>query len=219
MFPYKSIRDQIWSCHKIGQGQPSFIIWANVVVLKHPMKHTKFQDHQPFGSREEDFLRFLPYMGLAAMWPVPLEQTFVPPSHRSSIWNLTLTDPVVSEEKMLKSVADGRRRRTTEVYLTCRLTKWAYGSGELKNIQSSDPIFKSKIKARVVFPPNTTPQTGKPIPAHPLPYHSVLPPTIPCGAVLCPALSPSHPTHHPIPPIRLPLPWPVITDQCNSNEL
>ena len=25
------------------------------------MMHTKFQGHRPFGSREEDFLRFLPH--------------------------------------------------------------------------------------------------------------------------------------------------------------
>ena len=31
------------------------------------MLHTKFQGHWPFGSREEDFLRFLPYMGMAAI--------------------------------------------------------------------------------------------------------------------------------------------------------
>ena len=30
--------------------------------------HTKFQDHGSIGSGEEDFLRFLPYMGMAAMW-------------------------------------------------------------------------------------------------------------------------------------------------------
>ena len=30
------------------------------------MLHTKFQGHQPFGSGEEDFLRFLQYMGIAA---------------------------------------------------------------------------------------------------------------------------------------------------------
>ena len=41
-FPYKSIRDQIWPCHKIGQGQPSVIIWANLVVLENLMMHTKF---------------------------------------------------------------------------------------------------------------------------------------------------------------------------------
>ena len=57
-FPYKSIRNQIWPCHKIGQGQLRVIIWANLVILEHPMLHTKFQGHWPFGSREEDFLRF-----------------------------------------------------------------------------------------------------------------------------------------------------------------
>ena len=115
-FPYESIKDQIWPCRKIGQGQGQLrvIIWANLVVLEHPMLHTKFQGHWPFGSREEDFLRFLPYMGMAAilvMWPRTFEQTFVPPSHSSSIWNLTLTGLVVSEEKMFKECG---RRRTTD---------------------------------------------------------------------------------------------------------
>ena len=32
-FPYKSIGDQIWTCHKIGQGQPKGIIWTNLEVL------------------------------------------------------------------------------------------------------------------------------------------------------------------------------------------
>ena len=31
------------------------------------MLHTKFQGHRFIGSGEEDFLRFLPYMGMAAM--------------------------------------------------------------------------------------------------------------------------------------------------------
>ena len=71
------------------------------------MLHTNFQGHQPFDSGEEDFLKFIPYMGMAAnlvMWPVPVEQTFVPPSHGGSIWNLTLISPVVSEEKMFENV-------------------------------------------------------------------------------------------------------------------
>ena len=32
------------------------------------MLHAKFQDHRPSGSGE-DFLRFLPYMGIAVIWP------------------------------------------------------------------------------------------------------------------------------------------------------
>ena len=112
-FPYKSIRDLIWPCRKIGQGQLRVIIWINLVVLEHPVVHTNFQDHQPFGSGEEDFLRLLPYMGMAAilvMWPGPFEQTFVPPSNGGSIWNLTLIGQAVSEEKMFKEC--GRRRTT-----------------------------------------------------------------------------------------------------------
>ena len=40
-------------------------------------------------------------MGMVAslvMWPGPFEQTFVPPSHVDSIWNLASIGPVVSEE-------------------------------------------------------------------------------------------------------------------------
>ena len=54
-FTYKSIRDQIWPCREIYQGQSRVIMWANLVVLEHPMMYTKFQGHRPFGSREEDF--------------------------------------------------------------------------------------------------------------------------------------------------------------------
>ena len=31
------------------------------------MLQTNFQGHRPFGSGEEDFLRFLPYIGVAAI--------------------------------------------------------------------------------------------------------------------------------------------------------
>ena len=105
--------------------------------------HTKFQGNQPFGSGEEDFLRFLPYMGMAAilvMWPGQFEQTFVTLSHRSSIWNLTLTGPMVSEENILKSVDDGWRR-TMEAYLSYKLTKRAFCSGELKRVWGADRKF------------------------------------------------------------------------------
>ena len=71
------------------------------------MLHTKFQGHRPFGSREEDFLKFLPYMGMVAilvMWPGPFEQIFVPPSHGSLIWNSASIGPVVSKEKKFENV-------------------------------------------------------------------------------------------------------------------
>ena len=56
----------------MGQGQTTDLIWTTLVVLTYMMLHTKFQGHGSIGSGEEDFLRFLPYMGMAAMlvmWP------------------------------------------------------------------------------------------------------------------------------------------------------
>ena len=73
-FPYKSLSDQIWPWRKMSQGQPRVIIWTPLVELPYTMLHTKFQGHRSIGSGEEDFLRFLPYMGMAAMlvmWPRP----------------------------------------------------------------------------------------------------------------------------------------------------
>ena len=53
---------------KIGQDQPRVIIWLNLVVLDHPLLHTMFQGYRPLGPGEEDFLRFLPYIGIAAIF-------------------------------------------------------------------------------------------------------------------------------------------------------
>ena len=44
------------------------------------MLHTKFQGHRSLGSGGEDFLRFLPYMGMAAtlvMLPYSFVQIFI----------------------------------------------------------------------------------------------------------------------------------------------
>ena len=43
---------------------------------------------------------------ILVMWPGLFEQIFIPPSHGDSIWNLASIGPVVSEEKMFKSVDD-----------------------------------------------------------------------------------------------------------------
>ena len=77
-----------------------------LVVLDYPMLYTKFQGHRALGS-EEDFWRFLRYMGLEAilvMWPRTVEQIFIPTSHGGSIWNLASNGLVFLEEKRLENV-------------------------------------------------------------------------------------------------------------------
>ena len=62
--------------HGMDQDQPSAIIWTVWVILTYIMQNTKFQGHRYIGS-EEDFLRILPYIRIAAMlfmWPGPFEQ-------------------------------------------------------------------------------------------------------------------------------------------------
>ena len=89
-------------------------------------------------SGEEDFLRFLPYMGMAAMlvmWPRPprpFEQFFFPKVPGGCIWNLVAIGPVVSQEKSFE-IVDARTdgRRTTEPAYTIS-SPGAFGSGELK---------------------------------------------------------------------------------------
>ena len=65
----------------MGQGQPRVTIWTTLVELPYKMLHTKFQGHRSIGSGEEDFLRFSPYMGMAAMlvmWPNSFVLIFIP---------------------------------------------------------------------------------------------------------------------------------------------
>ena len=99
------------------------------------MLHSNFQGHLPFGSGEEDLLRFLPYIGMVVilvMWPGPFKHSFVPPSHGGSVRNLTLIGQAVSEEKMFKEC--GRWWRTdNRACLYYKLTYESKGSGELKS--------------------------------------------------------------------------------------
>ena len=146
----------------MGQGQPRVIIWTTLVELPYTMLHTKFQGHLSICSGEEDFLRFLPYMGMAAMlvmWPRLFEQLSFPKGPGGCIWNLVAIGPVVSEEKSFE-IVDGWRttddvrrtdgRRTTEPAYTIS-SPGAFGSGELKNGKSKlYHIRNSKIRKQTV---------------------------------------------------------------------
>ena len=114
-YPFRSIRKQIWPCHKNNQGQPSVIIWINLVVLEYLMLYTKFQGHQPLGSEEGDFWSFLPYVGLKAilvMWPGTFEPIFMPTSHGGPIWNLASKGLVFFEEKKFENVLSDHGQRS-----------------------------------------------------------------------------------------------------------
>ena len=50
--PYKCIRNLTSPCQKVGQGQPRFIICANLVGPTSTMLHTKSQSQWPFGEEE-----------------------------------------------------------------------------------------------------------------------------------------------------------------------
>ena len=65
------------------------------------MLHTKFRGNQPAGSGEEDFLRFLPNMGVVAilvMWPASCHQIFIFLYMKAFMQNLVQIGTVVSEK-------------------------------------------------------------------------------------------------------------------------
>ena len=110
--------------------------------------------------RRKFFEGFLPYMDVATilvMWPRPREQTFVPPSHWGSIWNLALIGPAVLE----KTFENGGLRTTMHgPWLYYKLTNEPKGSGELKmnllNKKKKKPCetdVEKNSKLEVLFTP------------------------------------------------------------------
>ena len=102
--------------------QPRVIIWTNLVVLEHPMLHTKFQGYQ-----KKVFLRFFIKYGhggqLGFSFPHPMETPY-------EIW-LQLAHSFL--RRCLKSVDDRQMMdgKTTEAYLSYKLTTEP-SAGELK---------------------------------------------------------------------------------------
>ena len=68
--------------------------------------HAKIQGRRPFGARE-DFLRFVPYMGMAVilfMWPGPFDPTFVSISQGGYTWNFASICLAVIEERKFENI-------------------------------------------------------------------------------------------------------------------
>ena len=53
--PYKCMRAQIWPCRKKFKGQPTIIIWINLVDLEIPMLYPKVQPLCFLGSEKKIF--------------------------------------------------------------------------------------------------------------------------------------------------------------------
>ena len=71
----------------------------------------------PLVPEKKIFEGFLPYMGVAAilvMWPRCPEQTFVPPTHGGSTWNLASIGSAVLEKKSFENGGRTTDGRTTE---------------------------------------------------------------------------------------------------------
>ena len=62
----------LWPWNKVGQGQPGFIICANLVGHTFPTLHTKSQSQCPLVPEKKILKEFLTQMGMVAilvMWP------------------------------------------------------------------------------------------------------------------------------------------------------
>ena len=83
----------------------------------------------PLVPKKKIFEGFLPYMGVASilvMWPRCPKQTFVPPAHGGSTWNLALIGPGLLE------IFENGGRTDNRACLYHKLTNEPKGSGELK---------------------------------------------------------------------------------------
>ena len=143
-FPYKCPCYQIWPWHKIGQGHLRVIIWTNYDGPESPMLHTKFRGNRPSGSGEEDFEEVL-----TSSWPWPLHGhvTWTPRTNFCSPIPLRLHMKFGFNRSSGSGGEDvwkcWQTTHTHTAWPPYKLTKWAYGSGELKTRR------KKKIKQKI----------------------------------------------------------------------
>ena len=143
LFQNKCIRNQIWPCHTVGQGQPRLIICANLVGLTSPMLHTKSQGL--LVPEKKTFKGFLPYVGVVAilvMWPVHLVKILANLSSGLFIWNLSSNGLVVSEETMFWCVEGTPIWATLAEKLKVNLDLW--------NLFIANVLFGSTYQVRIM---------------------------------------------------------------------
>ena len=105
----------------------------------------------------EGFLLYMSMVAILVMWPGPHMQTFVPPSHEGSIWNLTSIGPVVPEEKTFENVNTRHTDRQTDRQQPCHMIsspmslrlRWAK-KAIMFRYHVSDNIFSSTKKCNLI---------------------------------------------------------------------
>ena len=102
--PCRSIRKD-WPCHKYVNVNPvsSYELGSTWV----PDAVYQVSRSSALGSKEGDFWRFLPYIGLEVIlvtWQGIFAHFFIPTSHGGSIWNLSSNSHVFFEEKKFENV-------------------------------------------------------------------------------------------------------------------
>ena len=140
IFPYKYVRYKNWPLCKKVKGQTRIIISRNLVVPEY-LLHTKFQYHWLFGSRKEDFLRFLPYM-VAILDLDPLKELSFPQPTEAppKIW-LQLAQWLL--RRCVKMLTDNVRRMPTYTIsspMSLRLM-WAKKKTVLKYFPDTDSFL------------------------------------------------------------------------------
>ena len=106
-FPYKSISDQNWPCHKTGQGQPRGISWTKLVVLEYYMLHTKFSRSSAFQFQRRRFLKVFTIYGHGGHLghvTLTIWTCFRSPFQEGFTWNLASNGLVVIQEKKFKNI-------------------------------------------------------------------------------------------------------------------
>ena len=113
--PCRSIRKQIWPCHKNRQGQPKVIIW-NIGSTRVPDAVYQVSKSSASWFRRKRFLKFFTiiYMGMV-MWPGTFEQIFIPHTKWAfGSGELTVEFHILTQTP----VGKGTKRRTIPIRIT-----------------------------------------------------------------------------------------------------
>ena len=96
------LRDQIWPCHKIGQGQPRVIIYINFVVMASRCYIPCFKAISLLEKKKWFFKVFTIYGHDSHLGQLTWTIWIILPIHNGFIWNIILFSLVDSKKRDFK---------------------------------------------------------------------------------------------------------------------